>query len=158
MYLRGQRGLGTAELGNFRREVGLIPAGICFHSYQLEFHSLPEATNLHPDSHLEVPSLLDSYLIFQENFKAFRMAAFEEEVSSSGMKQSSFPQNPEEFDADPRVSFSKVSNKFVLETDDGQEFEYDDALRRWISVVRQCPLEILDMKKELFAPFTRWAN
>ena len=49
---------------------------------------------------------------------------------------STFPQNPEEFDADPRVSFSKLSNKFLLETDDGQEYEYDDALKRWVPVVR----------------------
>ena len=49
---------------------------------------------------------------------------------------STFPQNPEEFDADPRVSFSKLSNKFLLETDDGQEYDYDDALRRWVPVVR----------------------
>ena len=50
--------------------------------------------------------------------------------------RSSFPQNPEEFDADPRVSFSKIENKFILETDDGQEFEFDDALKRWVPVVR----------------------
>ena len=48
---------------------------------------------------------------------------------------SSFPQNPEEFDADPRISFSKVDNKFILETDEGQEYEYDDALKRWVPVV-----------------------
>ena len=52
---------------------------------------------------------------------------------------SSFPKSPEDFDADPRVSFSKVSNKFILETDDGEEFEYDDALKRWIPAVRFYP-------------------
>lgn len=49
---------------------------------------------------------------------------------------SSFPQNLEEFDADPRVSFSKLDQKFILEADDGQEYEYDDALKRWVPVVR----------------------
>ena len=49
---------------------------------------------------------------------------------------SQFPQNPEEFDADPRVSFSKLANKFILEADNGEEFEYDDALKRWVPVVR----------------------
>jgi HIV Tat-specific factor 1 len=47
-----------------------------------------------------------------------------------------FPQNPEEFDGDDRISFSKVSNRFVLETEDGQEFEYHHDLKRWIEVVR----------------------
>ena len=52
---------------------------------------------------------------------------------------SSFPQNPEDFDADPRISFSKLSNKFILEADDGQEFEFDDALKRWVPAVRPLP-------------------
>ena len=42
-----------------------------------------------------------------------------------------FPTNPEEFDADDRISFSKVSNTFLLETEDGREFQWDNALRRW---------------------------
>ena len=50
--------------------------------------------------------------------------------------KSTFPSSPEEFDADPRVSFSKLTDKFILETDDGQEYEFDDALRRWVPVVR----------------------
>lgn len=58
-------------------------------------------------------------------------------MDSRSPPYSSFPQNPEEFDADPRISFSKVDNKFILETDDGQEHEYDDALKRWVLVV--CP-------------------
>ena len=54
---------------------------------------------------------------------------------------SSFPQEPEEFDADPRVSFSKLDNKFILEADDGQEFEFDDGLKRWVPAVRpQSPI------------------
>ena len=52
---------------------------------------------------------------------------------------STFPKNPEDFDADPRVSFSKLDNKFILEADDGQEYEFDDALKRWVPVVRPYP-------------------
>jgi len=48
---------------------------------------------------------------------------------------SSFPTTEEEFREDPRVSFSRVSGKWTLETDDGSEYEYDGALRRWIPVV-----------------------
>lgn len=47
----------------------------------------------------------------------------------------SFPRDPEEFDSDPRISFSKLDNKFILETEDGQEFEYDTALKRWVQTV-----------------------
>ena len=53
--------------------------------------------------------------------------------------RSSFPREPEEFEADPRISFSKISNKFILEAEDGQEYEFDDALKRWVPVVRPHP-------------------
>ena len=49
---------------------------------------------------------------------------------------SNFPTNPEDFDADDRISFSKLDNKFILEADDGQEFEFDEALKRWVPAVR----------------------
>ncbi len=66
------------------------------------------------------------------------MAAIPETEGSPPIPlQSGFPQNPEDFDADPRISFSKVSNKFILETDqDGGEYEFDDKLKRWVPVVR----------------------
>ncbi|PMD14604.1 hypothetical protein NA56DRAFT_650925 [Hyaloscypha hepaticicola] len=54
---------------------------------------------------------------------------------------SGFPANPEEFDADERISFSKLDNKFVLVQEDGSEFEYDDAIKRWIPVVDVALLE-----------------
>lgn len=47
----------------------------------------------------------------------------------------SFPRSPSAFDSDPRVSFSKLDNKFILETEDGQEFEYDTGLKRWVQAV-----------------------
>jgi hypothetical protein len=62
-------------------------------------------------------------------------------IDSQPMAQSSFPQTREEFDSDPRVSFSKLDNKFILEVDDEHEYEYDDALKRWIPVVRPYPSE-----------------
>lgn len=62
-------------------------------------------------------------------------------VESLPQSRSSFPQTPEEFDSDPRVSFSKLDNKFILEVDDEHEYEYDDALKRWIPVVRSYPSE-----------------
>ncbi|KAF9890273.1 hypothetical protein FE257_006187 [Aspergillus nanangensis] len=43
-----------------------------------------------------------------------------------------FPQDPAEFDSDPRISFSKLDDKFILETEDGQEYEYNTVLKRWI--------------------------
>ena len=52
-----------------------------------------------------------------------------------------FPINPEEFDADERISFSRVDNKFILVQEDGTEFEFDDAIKRWVSTVDEALLE-----------------
>lgn len=48
-----------------------------------------------------------------------------------------FPQDPSDFDSDPRISFSKLDDKYILETEDGNEFEWDTALKRWIQTVRR---------------------
>lgn len=46
-----------------------------------------------------------------------------------------FPVNYEDFQADSRISWSRISNKWTLEADDGSEYEFDDSLKRWIPVV-----------------------
>ncbi|KAE8309859.1 hypothetical protein BDV41DRAFT_567048 [Aspergillus transmontanensis] len=48
---------------------------------------------------------------------------------------------------DPRISFSKLDDKFILETDDGQEFEYDTALKRWIPTVDE---QLLRQQQEAY--------
>ncbi|KAL5356955.1 putative nuclear mRNA splicing factor-associated protein [Aspergillus floccosus] len=60
---------------------------------------------------------------------------------------SSFPQDPSEFDSDPRISFSKLDNKFILETEDGQEFEFDTVLKRWIPTVDE---DLLQKQQEAY--------
>ncbi|KAI4203720.1 MAG: hypothetical protein LQ346_001730 [Caloplaca aetnensis] len=59
----------------------------------------------------------------------------------SEIARPSFPTNPADFDADDRISFSKLDNKFILETEDGQEFEFDDALKRWVPSLDNALLE-----------------
>ena len=72
------------------------------------------------------------------------MASIESPSHSPAPPLSNFPQNPEEFDADPRVSFSKLDSKFILEAENGEEFEFDNALKRWVPVVRPHPLPIYE--------------
>ncbi|KAL8803481.1 MAG: hypothetical protein Q9182_003178 [Xanthomendoza sp. 2 TL-2023] len=59
----------------------------------------------------------------------------------SNTTRPNFPTNPEDFDADDRISFSKLDSKFILEADDGQEFEFDKALKRWIPALDTALLE-----------------
>ncbi|KAL4892189.1 hypothetical protein BDV59DRAFT_180266 [Aspergillus ambiguus] len=60
---------------------------------------------------------------------------------------SSFPQDPSEFDSDPRISFSKLDDQFILETEDGQEFRYDTVLKRWILTVDE---DLLQKQQEAY--------
>lgn len=43
-----------------------------------------------------------------------------------------FPTDPAEFDADERISFSKLDSKFLAVLDDGTEFEFDADAKRWV--------------------------
>ncbi|TVY56063.1 Splicing factor U2AF-associated protein [Lachnellula suecica] len=52
-----------------------------------------------------------------------------------------FPTDPSEFDSDERISFSKLDKKFLLVQEDGTEFEFDDAIRRWRPVLDDALLE-----------------
>ena len=46
-----------------------------------------------------------------------------------------FPQNPDEFNKDPRVSYSKLDDKWILEDNDGSEWEFNDKYMRWMPSV-----------------------
>ncbi|KAI9765266.1 MAG: hypothetical protein M1840_007465 [Geoglossum simile] len=59
----------------------------------------------------------------------------EPHLSEQDEPRAAFPKSVEEFEHDPRVSFSRLDEKWILEAEDGSEFEYDDALRRWIPVL-----------------------
>ncbi|KAL9587309.1 MAG: hypothetical protein Q9212_000356 [Teloschistes hypoglaucus] len=62
-------------------------------------------------------------------------------MDSAEPPRSNFPTNAEDFDADDRISFSKLDNKFILEANDGQEFEFDNALKRWVPALDNALLE-----------------
>ncbi|KAI1474770.1 hypothetical protein F4774DRAFT_318392 [Daldinia eschscholtzii] len=49
----------------------------------------------------------------------------------------SFPTDPQEFEQDERISFSKLDNKYIAVQDDGSEFEWDYQLKRWIPVIEE---------------------
>ncbi|KAE8355564.1 hypothetical protein BDV28DRAFT_128687 [Aspergillus coremiiformis] len=75
------------------------------------------------------------------------MASSTLEGASIPPPSGNFPQDPSEFDSDPRISFSKLDNKFILETEDGQEFEYETVLKRWIPTVDE---ELLRQQQEAY--------
>lgn len=54
-----------------------------------------------------------------------------------------FPTNPEEFDSDDRISFSKLDQKFIAVHDDGSEYEFNAELKRWVLADDE-PLEEFD--------------
>ncbi|OAL30938.1 hypothetical protein AYO20_08523 [Fonsecaea nubica] len=72
--------------------------------------------------------------------------AEEDHRSTEGI-YTGLPLDPSAFDSDPRISWSKLDNKFILETDEGNEFEWDTALKRWIPVLDQ---SLLDQQGEIY--------
>ncbi|KAJ4416532.1 hypothetical protein N0V85_002253 [Neurospora sp. IMI 360204] len=52
-----------------------------------------------------------------------------------------FPTDPEEFDKDERISFSKLDNKYIAVQDDGAEYEFDEGLKRWLPIIDEALIE-----------------
>ncbi len=46
-----------------------------------------------------------------------------------------FPLDPETFDTDDRISYSTVDKKFLLVDTQGDEYEFDDVLKRWVPIL-----------------------
>lgn len=64
------------------------------------------------------------------------------EASLRAESQSTFPTDPTEFANDERISWSRLDNKHILETEQGAEYEWDEALRRWVPVVSTAPEQL----------------
>ena len=84
------------------------------------------------------------------------MAQLHEARSASPSPISNYPTDPADFDADPRISFDKLNQKFILETEDEKgaplEFEFEHTIKRWIPVVRTCPLMLLPLEHSVYLP------
>lgn len=52
-----------------------------------------------------------------------------------------FPTDPEEFDKDERISFSRLDNKYIAVQDDGTEYEFDEGLKRWLPIIDEALIE-----------------
>lgn len=83
------------------------------------------------------------------------------EDPSSGTELDELNEEPSlEWQEDPRVSFSKLTGKWTLEDEQGNEFEYDGHLKKWILIpdeeaIKQQQLAYVDSKKEVDKPPSR---
>lgn len=66
-----------------------------------------------------------------------------------------FPTNPEDFDADDRISYSKTSETYVLEAEDGSEWEFAPKAGKWVAVVRNTPPRMLSSPQRARQPSGR---
>lgn len=62
--------------------------------------------------------------------------------AAQNVSQSTFPTDPADFANDERISWSRLDNKHILETEQGAEYEWDEALRRWVPVVCTPPKQL----------------
>ncbi|KAJ5301696.1 hypothetical protein N7508_006559 [Penicillium antarcticum] len=66
---------------------------------------------------------------------------------AGSVPSTSFPTDPSEFDKDPRISFSKLDNQYILETDDDREFVWDTGIKRWVESIDE---ELLRQQQEAY--------
>ena len=71
------------------------------------------------------------------------------------VERMAFPQAPEDFEADARVSYSKLDNKWILEDDDGSEWEFDDSKGKWIPSVWMTCTRLRDWHRAVCTCFFR---
>lgn len=46
-----------------------------------------------------------------------------------------FPSNPDEFDQDDRISYSKVDGTYILVDENDEEWEFNSSAKRWFQPV-----------------------
>lgn len=59
-----------------------------------------------------------------------------------------FPTDPAQFDADDRISFSKLDNKYIGVQDDGTELEFDASLKRWIPIADEADEALIQQQQQ----------
>lgn len=59
------------------------------------------------------------------------------DTTEAASSRKAFPKLQEQFGEDPRVSYSKLDGKWILEDEDGSEWEFNDSLMRWMPSVRK---------------------
>ncbi|OCL10585.1 putative nuclear mRNA splicing factor-associated protein [Glonium stellatum] len=64
------------------------------------------------------------------------------------MNRIPFPHLKDDFASDPRVSFSKLDGKWILEDDDGSEWEFDEDLDKWVPSLDEA---LLQQQREAYA-------
>ena len=47
-----------------------------------------------------------------------------------------FPSNPDDFDSDTRISYSKTTKNYTLEDENGEEWEWFPRTSKWVPMVR----------------------
>ncbi|KAK5132902.1 hypothetical protein LTR08_008348 [Meristemomyces frigidus] len=62
-------------------------------------------------------------------------------MASTAMRRAPFPNNPDGFDADDRISYSKASHTYVLEDENGDEWEWLSKSNKWAPVTDEALLE-----------------
>ncbi|KAK5115984.1 hypothetical protein LTR62_000440 [Meristemomyces frigidus] len=60
---------------------------------------------------------------------------------ANAMQRKPFPNDPEAFDGDERISFSKAGGTYLLEAEDGSEWEWQERAEKWVPVLNEEEVE-----------------
>ncbi|KAK5112802.1 hypothetical protein LTR85_011136 [Meristemomyces frigidus] len=62
-------------------------------------------------------------------------------MASAATDRAPFPNDPEDFDSDDRISYSKTSETYVLEDENGDEWEWLARTSKWVPVTDEALME-----------------
>lgn len=65
-----------------------------------------------------------------------RFLASDSGFNTMATNRAPFPSNPEDFDTDTRISFSKTTKNYTLEDENGEEWEWFPRTSKWVPMVR----------------------
>lgn len=74
-------------------------------------------------------------------------------MASAAADRAPFPTDPEEFDNDDRISYSKTAETHVLEDENGDEWEWLARTNKWVPVVRNIQKSHLAAKGGLWPAY-----
>ena len=67
----------------------------------------------------------------------FSNRTYSPDIDSNKMatNRAPFPSNPDDFDSDTRISFSKAADNYILEDENSEEWEWHSRTSKWVPMV-----------------------
>lgn len=110
------------------------------------------AKSLPPSHPLKITNLYTlAELLRKQSADAPQTTTFDKMAEPPAAEVLTFPTDPAQFDSDDRISFSRLDNKYIaVQESDGTEFEFDAQLRRWLPVMDDEEIALIQQQQSAY--------